>query len=122
MSDRGQQAANVPERRRELQRNIGRLRRRLDRRAHRLIDQSLLVTRWRAYVCRYPGRSLLSAAAIGLLLSTRLPHKWNGRELLHRIWGLVASGSWADVWQELKQSVSQSSRCASTTSSEGQHD
>ena len=59
-------------RRDELRTRIARLRRRLDRHAGRAAERSLLLFSWRSYVEKNPGRALLTAAGLGMALSSVL--------------------------------------------------
>jgi hypothetical protein len=66
---------------RQLRLRIGRLRRRIDRRARAVAKEGRRLTSWRTYVTRYTGTSLALAFGVGLALSTGL----SGRRLLRRL-------------------------------------
>ena len=102
--------ADTTERRLALRRDIGRLRRRLDRRANRVLAPTMLVSSCRDYVGRYPGRALLSAAFLGFVMWGRLPHGWNLRGVVARARKFMAGEFWSDLWREVKQAVSVASR------------
>ena len=64
--------ADATERRHALRRDIGRLRRRLDRRANRLLAPTMIVGDCCEYISHYPGRAILAAACVGLFMWGRL--------------------------------------------------
>lgn len=96
----------ITEERRELMTRIARQRRRLDRRASLLLDQSLLVGSWRTYVERHPGRSLLAAAGAGMALamlaggSARQLGRLGGK-----LYEAATGAAWGEVWADLKQVI-----------------
>jgi head-tail adaptor len=93
-----------PQRRqRELRLQIGRLRRRIDRRIRRTGREAERLVSWRTYVRSYPGYAVTAALGVGLaasagLSSTRL-WRWLGLRLLLR----SAAGAAGRFWQELRQ-------------------
>lgn len=98
---------DVHRRKRRLRLELGRVRRRIDRRvrgsqrtAHQLLD-------WRTYARRYPGNVLLGAFGLGLALSAGLSGRrltrWLGRRLVRRALrdagqrlGRELAGIWAE--------------------------
>lgn len=95
-------AREMSQERHELQARIARLRRRLDRRAGQLIDQSLLIGSWRNYVQQHPGRSLLAAAGVGMVASF-LATGYRASGLLgEKLYEAATGAAWGNVWPELK--------------------
>jgi len=76
------------EQKRELRVQIGRLRRRIDRRARAVNDDSRQALSWRTYATRWPGNLVLGALGLGMALSAGLGARrmvpWLGRRLLTR--------------------------------------
>ena len=68
MNQPGPVTADAEERRHALRRDIGRLRRRLDRRANRLLAPTVIVGNCCEHIGRNPGRSILAAVTIGLFM------------------------------------------------------
>jgi len=96
----------INEERRELTVRIARQRRRLDRRADTLLDQSLLLGSWRSYVEQHPGRSLLAAAGAGMALS--LLARGGGKRLGRlgaKLYQAATGAAWGEIWQHLKDIV-----------------
>ncbi|MEQ8785910.1 MAG: hypothetical protein RIC55_06410 [Pirellulaceae bacterium] len=93
----------ITEQRRDLSTRIARQRRRLDRRAGALLDQTLLVGSWRAYVEQHPARSLLAAAGAGMAMSllARGGAKQLGR-LGRRLYEAAVGAAWGEIWTHLK--------------------
>lgn len=88
-------------RKRELRLEIGRLRRRIDRRVRSLEREGLRLVSWRTYVERYPGYAVAAAFGIGLAASAGSGGGWSrllGLRLARRALDKAACG----VWQELK--------------------
>lgn len=86
--------------RRALRLEIGRLRRRIDRRVRSLEREGLRLTSWRTYVERYPAYAVAAAFGIGLAASAA-SGGWArllGLRLTHRALDKAACG----VWEELK--------------------
>ena len=90
----------------QIQTRIARLRRRLDRRAGRLIDQSLLMGSWRAYVEQHPGRSLIAAAGVGMVFSFLVTGYRASGQLGERIYEAATGAAWGQVWPEIKAFLS----------------
>lgn len=88
--------------RQELQTRIARLRRRLDRRAGQLIDQSLLIGSWRNYVERHPGRSLLAAAGVGMVASFLVTGYHASGRFGEKLYEAATGTAWGQMWPELK--------------------
>jgi hypothetical protein len=86
---------------------IGRLRRRIDRRIRRVGREGRRLVSWRTYVERYPGYSVLAAFGLGFLGAAGLRHlSWSrlvGLHLVRRalggILGLV-QGEWRKIWAD----------------------
>lgn len=121
MKQPGPTTADATERRHALRRDIGRLRRRLDRRANRLLAPTMTVGDCCEYVGRYPGRSILAAACIGLFMWGRLPQEWNIRGGVARIKKWMAGAFWEELWQAVKQAVTVEPNRDSKTGSEERH-
>ena len=85
---------------RKLRAEIGRMRRRLDRRAMTLIDRSLLFSSWRDYVAKYPGRSLFAAAGAGMAMGGLASGDLKKSKSGARIYDSAISVSWIALWDE----------------------
>jgi len=86
---------------RELRLEIGRLRRRIDRRVRSLEREGLRLVSWRTYVERYPAYAVAAAFGIGLAASAATGGGWArllGLRLARRAVDKAAGG----VWEELK--------------------
>ncbi len=86
---------------RQLRARIARLRRRLDRRADKLLDGSILTGSWRAYVQKHPGRSLLAAAGVGIVFSNLFTARNEVSRLGESLSQMAFGGEWGRVWHEL---------------------
>jgi hypothetical protein len=90
----GRPTANQELQRQELLSRIARVRRRMDRRLAKLADRALAPHAWGRYVRRRPGRSLLAAFGIGLVLSRWLSPRRTVRGLSHDFEDLAAETAW----------------------------
>ena len=99
-------ARNVSQETHQLQARIARLRRRLDRRAGRVIDQSLLMGSWRSYVEQHPGRSLLAAAGVGMVFSFLATGYRASGQLGEKLYEAATGAAWGQVWPEIKAFLS----------------
>ena len=100
--------ANVDQQdsRRELRTRIARLRRRLDGRAERVIDRLILLVSWRSYVEKYPARSMLAAAGLGMALSCLAIPGRRGRRLGEKLADLATGAAWPRIWNRLHAACS----------------
>ena len=121
MSQPGPVTADAEERRHALRRDIGRLRRRLDRRANRLLAPTVIVENCCEQIGRNPGRSILAAVTIGLFMWGRLPQEWSIRASIDRIKKWMTSSFWDELWQAVKQAVTVEPQRDSKTGSEEKH-
>ena len=93
---------------RALRLQIGRLRRRIDRRVRSLEREGRRLTSWRTYVEQYPAYAVLAALGLGLAASAGLARGWPrllGRHLAGRMSDKVCSGLWEEVkgiWADSK--------------------
>ena len=78
------------------------MRRRIDRRVGAIADWALLAGSWRSYVERRPGRSLLTAAGLGMVLSAFLSRRQSGGRFGSWLLSLVTGTAWPDIWHKLK--------------------
>jgi hypothetical protein len=90
-------------RKRELRLQIGRSRRRIDRRFRAAEDRAGALLSWRTYVVRYPGWALAAALGLGMAASaglhpTRVSH-WLGMSLVRRALGGLQHQFWTDLQQ-----------------------
>jgi len=95
------------ERRREIRLQIGRLRRRIDRRLRTTQKEARRLVSWRTYVRSSPGNAILGALGVGLALSAGLSIRrlsgWLGLRMIRRavdrggrlFWQEIA-GVWSD--------------------------
>lgn len=93
--------ARTSAQRRELQTQIERSRRKLERNVGRLVDRSLLLGSWTNYVQEHPGRSVLTAAGVGMALAgvvSRIPLPHN---LAERFSDLAMGVGWQKVMDEI---------------------
>lgn len=93
--------------RRELQSQIERSRRRLERNIGRLVGSSLSLGSWQDYVTAHPVRSLLAAAGVGLALSglvSRLPLP---RNLVEQVASLAMGAGWQEMFAEIRAALDQ---------------
>ncbi|MCH2401864.1 MAG: hypothetical protein MK364_22285 [Pirellulales bacterium] len=121
MKQPGPVTAGAEERRHALRRDIGRLRRRLDRRAYRLLAPTVIVGNCCEHIGRNPGRSILAAVTIGLFMWGRLPQEWSIRAGIDRIKKWMTSSFWDELWQAVKQAVTVEPQRDSKTGSEEKH-
>ncbi|MEE3370269.1 MAG: hypothetical protein VX346_13105 [Planctomycetota bacterium] len=105
MKQFGPATPDAVERQHALRRDIARLRRRLDRRANRLLAPTMIVGNCCEYFARYPGRSILVAACVGSFMWGRLPQDWNIRAGAARIKKWMVGTFWEELWQTVKQAV-----------------
>lgn len=92
-------------RRRNLRREIARLRRRIDRRVRSTGREGRRLMAWQTYVRRYPGWAVAAAFGVGLGLASGLhPKRWSralGLRLVRRAFDRFVEtllGELADVW------------------------
>ena len=93
--------------RRQLRLRIGRLRRRIDGRAHALKKEGRRLTSWRTYVTQYPAYAILAALGVGLTASAGLTSgawtRWLGLHLFRRAANSTADalvGELRALWDE----------------------
>lgn len=105
MKQFGPAIADAAERRQALRRDIARLRRRLDRRANRLLAPTMIISNCRENLARYPGRSILAAVCLGSFVWGGLPRDWNIRAGAARIKKWMVGTCWEELWETVKQAV-----------------
>ena len=87
----------------QLRTRIARIRRRIDRKASRVVDRAVQWAGWRGYVGRYPGRALAAAVGVGFALSTIASRvRWPGGFGV-RLYELAVAGSWRRVWDLIRK-------------------
>ncbi len=93
--------AELEQTKRDLQRQIGRRRRRIDRRIRATQRETRRLLSWRSYVKACPGNSVMAALGVGLALSAGLSgrrlSRWLGLRLIRR----AADNGVQLFWQEL---------------------
>jgi len=109
------------QRKRELRVRIGRLRRRIDRRARATRDDAARAVSWRTYAAKYPGNLLLGALGLGLALSAGLSARrlapWIGRRLLGRSLRQARRHAWKEaerLWRDATPPVGSATETSST--------
>lgn len=95
--------AECNRRRRNLRLRIGRLRRRLDGRAHAARRHALRLISWRSYVRRYPGYSFLAALGLGMSVSAGLGGGRWARLLVARLLRRMGENAGQELWIEVQR-------------------
>ena len=108
--------------RRELHTQIARVRRRLNRRVERIADGGLLLGSWRGYVREYPGRSVVAAAGIGMLLSGFVGRDRDVSRFGDRLCDLATGTSWSVICRQIQQLVASHGRDPDSTQAEADHE
>lgn len=87
----------------DVQRRIGRLRRRIDRRLRATGREARRLVSWRTYVKSCPGNAIMAAFGVGLALSAGLGARrlagWLGRRLI----GRAVDKSGRQLWREVER-------------------
>lgn len=96
--------------RRELQMQIERSRRKLERNVGRLVDRALLFGSWQSYVQEHPGRSVLAAAGIGMALSGMVSRIGIPKELIGKLADLAMGAGWQKVMSEFHAAFDRAQR------------
>jgi hypothetical protein len=93
----------------QLRLQIGRNRRRMDRRLRAVGDQARRLRSWQTYARRFPGSMLLGAFGVGLTLSAgwggRRAARWLGLRLVRQAWAGLRGGLWAELrrlWRDAR--------------------
>jgi hypothetical protein len=102
------------QKKRQLRRRIGRLRRRIDARLHATRRETQRLTAWQTYVRRWPAGAVIASLGAGFVLSSgisaRRLSRWLGRRMIQR----AADHATQQLWRELKRIWSNSTPGAAT--------
>ncbi len=91
---------------RDLRARVARSRRRIDRSIHGTLDRAILFGSWRTFVERYPVRSLLAAAGVGMAASALASGDREGSRAALRCADSATQATWHRVWHGLKSACS----------------
>lgn len=105
---------NSATQRRELQTQIERSRRRLERNVGRLVDRTLFLGSWQTYVKQHPGRSLLAAAGVGMALSGVISRFPLPKDLADKICNLAVGAGWQQALADIHAVFDRARRSDST--------
>lgn len=94
-------SASTSAERRDLQTQIERSRRKLERNVGRLVDRSLLLGSWQHYVEEHPGRSILTAAGVGMALAGVVSQIPLPNNLAERVSDLAMGVGWQKIMAEI---------------------
>ncbi len=91
---------------RDLRARVARSRRRIDRSIHGTLDRAILFGSWRTFVERYPVRSLLAAAGVGMAASSLASGDRKGSRAALQWADSATQAIWHRVFSGLKSACS----------------